>query len=130
MKATKARQSHIKLLNDQIAKLNKRGNKYHAVKAPCRNDEHGLHDSTREANRCNELQLLQAGGEIEGLEVQIPYRFEMNDILICIYKLDFLYRDARTGVIIHEDCKGKRTDVYVIKRKMMRAFYGIDITET
>lgn len=130
MKATKARQSHIKLLNDQIAKLNKRGNKWHAVKARCGDASHGLHDSTKEANRCNELQLLQKGGEIEGLHIQVPYRFEMGRVLICTYKLDFRYHDARTQEWVYEDCKGKRTDVYVIKRKMMKAFYGIEITET
>lgn len=43
------------------------------------------------------------------------------------YVADFVYK--RNGVEVVEDAKGTRTDVYIIKRKMMLFFHGITIYE-
>ena len=56
------------------------------------------------------------------------YRIEHNEILICKYIPDFEYIEE--GKKKTEDVKGMRTDVYKLKRKMMKAFYGIEILET
>jgi len=46
----------------------------------------------------------------------------------CSYVADYVYK--RDGKMIVEDCKGFRTDAYVIKRKWMLDKYGIRILET
>lgn len=43
------------------------------------------------------------------------------------YIADFVYK--RNGVEVVEDAKGVRTDVYIIKRKLMLYFHGITIYE-
>ena len=85
-------------------------------------------DSGREAKRWGELQLLERAGAITELRRQVPYAFRVNQVTICTYKADFVYRE--NGREIVEDAKGKATDVYVIKRKLMKAFFGITILET
>lgn len=46
----------------------------------------------------------------------------------CTYIADFVYKD-KDGNEVVEDVKGFRTDVYKIKKKMMRYRYGIEIQE-
>ena len=46
------------------------------------------------------------------------------------YEADFVYVDLTNGAVTVEDCKGFRTDLYIWKRKHMKAQYGIDILET
>lgn len=46
----------------------------------------------------------------------------------CDYIADFVYYE--NGKRIVEDCKGMRTDVYKIKRKLMLEKYNISIKET
>lgn len=43
-------------------------------------------------------------------------------------RADFVYLEH--GKEIVEDTKGMRTQVYVMKRKLMKALYGITILET
>ena len=123
--------------------------KYHAKKTPC---HHGhVHDSVKEANRCDELHLLLKAGEITDLDTQksyelIPaqYRYEeqyskktgkrIKDkrILLekaCNYKADFVYH-LKDGTLVVEDCKGMRTKEYLIKRKLMLYVHGIRLYET
>lgn len=102
--------------------------KYGAKRTDCRRGH--SHPSRKEANRCNELCLLEAGGEIEGLEFQPEFKLEINNELICKYRADFSYVDARTGKEVIEDVKGQRLPIYILKRKLMRALLGIHITET
>lgn len=44
-----------------------------------------------------------------------------------VYKADFVY--LRNGKRIVEDAKGKRTEKYLMKRKLMLEKYGIEISE-
>jgi len=122
--------------------------KYHAKKTSCFFGH--THDSAKEANRCNELHLLQKAGEITELSIQNEYelipaqyrlekRFNKNgkplkdkNVLLeraCIYKADFSYK-LKDGTLVVEDCKGKRTKEYIIKRKLMLFVHGIRILET
>jgi hypothetical protein len=83
--------------------------------------------SKREANRYAELRLELRASEITDLELQRPFSLDVNGFHVCDYVANFVY--GRNGVQIVEDAKGKRTDVYVIKRALMRAVYGIEIVE-
>ena len=44
------------------------------------------------------------------------------------YIADFTYTDRKRGFVV-EDVKGKRTDVYKMKKKLMKDIYDISITE-
>lgn len=114
------------LLEQTIAK---KPNKYGAKKTYC--TARHLHDSGKESRRCEELMLLEKAGEIEKL-VQQPI-FPLHGISgakVCIYRADFAFVDARTNVTVVEDCKGMKTPIYRLKAKMMKAEYGIVISET
>lgn len=92
-------------------------------------------DSSREAKRWKELQLLEAAGEISDLTRQqkfilIPSQRVEGKLVEreCSYYADFTYRD-KEGTFVVEDAKGFRTDVYKIKRKLMLQRFGIQIKE-
>ena len=85
--------------------------------------------SAAEAARYGVLKAMQRGSLISGLELQPRYDFALHGVKMGFYKADFRYRDNRTGEIICEDVKGMKTPVYRLKKKMLKAFYGIDITE-
>ena len=88
------------------------------------------HDSIKEANRWCELKLLQRAGKITELERQVPFELipKHDGERACTYVADFVYMED--GKKIVEDVKGKRTEVYKIKKKLMLWRYGIKIKET
>ena len=97
-------------------------------------------DSVRECDRYKELCLLQEAGEITLLEVQpkFPLRCGDEDIRIrsdrypngrrSSYYADFAYRDERTGERVVEDVKGWDTAVSRLKRAIVEAQYGVQVT--
>ncbi len=85
--------------------------------------------SKREAKRYNELKLMQQGGEIVALEIQPKFPLIVNAQKLGSYIGDFRYRDTATGDLIVEDVKGVRTDVYRLKKKLIKALYGVEIVE-
>jgi hypothetical protein len=87
-----------------------------------------LFPSKKEAARYEVLLLLQKAGKIRHLARQTPYPFRVQGVLVCTYYADFEYWED--GDIVVEDVKGIRTGVYIIKRKLMQALYGIKIRET
>jgi hypothetical protein len=86
--------------------------------------------SKKEAARYKELLLLEKAGEISDIHTQVRFKLDVNNEHICDYVADFTYlkRDARWRTV--EDCKGFKTPIYRIKKKLMKAVYGIEITET
>ena len=103
-------------------------------------------DSKKEATRYRELKLLEDAGEIEKLQLQVP--FELVPALYeqtterytkgpkkgerkkgkCIeravtYYADFVYYDLVNDTWVAEDVKGMRTKEYIIKRKLFRHLY-------
>lgn len=85
---------------------------------------HGhMHDSKKEARRCNELHLMQRAGEISGLQTQISFELipKQKDERKCEYKADFVY--VENGQTIVEDVKGVKTKEYIIKRKLFKYKY-------
>lgn len=91
-------------------------------------------DSKREYNRWCELRLLERSGIIRDLQRQVKFRLIDSQKTPerterpCDYIADFVYYE--NGKLIVEDCKGMRTDVYKIKRKLMLEKYNISIKET
>lgn len=93
-----------------------------------------LFDSKREYNRWCELRLLERSGIICNLQRQVKFRLIDSQKTPerterpCDYIADFVYYE--NGKLVVEDCKGMRTDVYKIKRKLMLEKYNISIKET
>ncbi len=93
-----------------------------------------LFDSKREYNRWCELRLLERSGIICNLQRQVKFRLIDSQKTPerterpCDYMADFVYYENGSRVV--EDCKGMRTDVYKIKRKLMLEKYKISIKET
>jgi hypothetical protein len=85
--------------------------------------------SRAEANRWQELRLLERAGHIADLEYQPRYPLRVNGIVVATYVADSRYRDVLRDRLVVEDVKGVRTPVYRLKKKLMRACHGIDITE-
>lgn len=82
-----------------------------------------------EARRYVDLRQRERFGEISELERQVPYKFEENGRHCFTYLADFVYRIAATGEQIVEDVKGMPTDIYRLKKKLIEARFGIEITE-
>ena len=85
-------------------------------------------DSKKEAARYVVLKQEANAGTIQHLRLQVPFKLEIDGHLICRYKADFVY--TRDGQEIVEDVKGRLTDVYKLKKKMMQACHQISILET
>lgn len=84
--------------------------------------------SKKEADRYAQLKQLESCGAIENLELQPSFKIEHNGIKICAYKADFRYNHA--GYVVVEDVKGFKTAVYKLKKKLIKAFFDLEILET
>lgn len=102
-----------------------RRNKYGSI--PTAVDGITFH-SKKEALRYKELRLLERAGSIRDLSLQVKIPIQINAVKVCDYVCDFMYFENNTRVI--EDVKGWRTHVYILKRKLIKALYNIDIRET
>jgi len=100
-------------------------NKYGAIKTTV---DGITFDSKHEAQRYTELVLLLKEHEITNLCLQPIYEIRVNGKHVCNYIADFRYT-ARDGKEIVEDAKGVKTPVYRLKKKLVKAIYGIDIVE-
>jgi hypothetical protein len=87
--------------------------------------------SKKEANRYLELKILERAGKIHDLQTQVPFELipKQDGERVCKYVADFVYFDNETGQKVVEDTKGLKTDVYIIKRKLMLYIHGIKIQE-
>lgn len=110
----------------------KRPTKYHNTKVENAN---GKFDSMKEANRYAELQLLHRAGKITDLRRQVKFCLipsqhlkDGRHVPPVYYVADFVY--LRDGQEVVEDCKGYKTAVYQIKKKLMLHQYGIEIVES
>lgn len=86
-------------------------------------------DSKAEAARYGELKLMLRAGAIRDLKVHEVFPLVVGGLLIAKYEADFVYYDITTRTRIVEDVKGLATEVYKIKRRLMKACHGIDIVE-
>lgn len=104
-------------------------------------------DSEKEMYRYIRLKSMLEEGLISDLRMQIPYevipavyeeetvqlKTKVKTVTKCVqraayYVADFVYKD-KDGNEVVEDAKGMRTEKYLLKKKMMRAFLGITIKE-
>lgn len=121
---------HVSELKDAMDKLQKGRSKSKYKNKKCWVD--GLKfDSQKEAARWKQLQLLEQSGRIRNLERQVMFDLVVNGTRICGYRADFVYEE-RNGWWrdVVEDTKGKRTNEYLIKKKLMLACHGIEIRES
>lgn len=96
-----------------------------------------VHDSKTEAQRWEELKLLQEAGEICGLrrQVKIPLQGRDGPIMTDSGKrqrtwaADFVYVDRRLGITVIEDRKGHETQEFKLKKAILAA-QGMHITIT
>lgn len=99
------------------------------------NQKNGTHASKRESKRSQELQVMQRAGLIHNLQEQVSFvlipsqRGKDGKVIErgVRYIADFVY--TQNGEQIVEDSKGFKTPSYIIKRKMLLWFHGIQIKE-
>ena len=91
--------------------------------------------SKKEAERYRVLKTMEQSGKITGLELQKRYQIAPGCTILGrkrpprYYVADFCYFDADGNYIVN-DVKGKITDVYSLKRHLMKTVHGIDIFES
>lgn len=91
-----------------------------------------IFDSKKEANYAQELDFMMRDTDVSKrvlkYEMQVPFQIELNGKKIAKYYADFkvFYADSHIEII---DVKGKRTQLYSLKKKLVEAQYGIVIIE-
>ena len=97
-------------------------NKYGAKKVEL---DGKIFDSTSEGTLYYELKLQEKQGLIAAVETQVKESFYLNECFICDYYVDFLitHNDGSLEYIEH---KGKATDAWRIKWKLLMAKYNDD----
>jgi len=85
-------------------------------------------DSKKEAAYYGKLKLLQKSGDVISFELQPRYDIVVNGKKCGYYKADFkvLWKTSGEKVV---DVKGVRTAVFILKKKLVEALYGIVIIE-
>lgn len=97
---------------------------YHKFKAkPTTVDDHKF-ASKKEAKRYTELKQLKEAGEV--LFFLLQTRIDLPGGVI--YRCDFVVFWAN-GEVTFEDVKGLRTDLYIVKKKIVEDLYPIEIKE-
>lgn len=107
--------------------------------------------SGHEADQAVLLHRRQQAGEIRELTFQVPYRLEVNGVLVCTYVADFAYEEKHvpttathplpgpvveaelgTGAVwvsVVADAKGFATPVWKLKKRLMAACLNITVKE-
>ena len=102
-------------------------NKYNAKKVKL---DGYTFDSKAEAHRYGELKLLLKNKKISDLDVHPKMPLYVAGRLVAKYIPDFSYCDnEKNNARVYEDVKGVRTSTYVLKKKLVKALYGIEIRE-
>ena len=117
-----ARRNGAKPAVTQVAQVTTTApSKFHAV--ICEAD--GIKfSSKKERRRYLELMALQHSGDVKYFLMQVPFRLPGNTK----YLLDFLVFWA-DGIVTHEDVKGMKTAMFVMKKKQVEALYPVRIVE-
>lgn len=91
-----------------------------------------LFDSQAEANHYWDLKQREREGEITDLELQPVFPLVVNGVRVAQYRADFAYVNVANRRRVIEDVKSEKTradKVYQLKKKMVKAIYGIDVEE-
>ena len=98
-----------------------REHKFNAVKT----ELNGINfDSKKEAKYYTELKLRMKAGEVIFFLRQVPFDLPGK----VKYRIDFQEFHS-DGTIHFVDVKGKKTDMYIAKKKIVEALYPIEIEE-
>jgi len=92
-------------------------------------------DSKKEAEFYGQLKIKKNAGLIKDFQMQVRYDIIVNSIMIGKYFLDFLIEN-NDGSIEYIDIKGKdsktnkfiKTGVFALKKRLVEAIYGINIS--
>jgi len=87
-------------------------------------------DSKKEYGRYIDLKAQEKLGYITDVKHHVVFKMDYNGIHICNYEADFTY--IKKGELVVEDVKSTITaslPTYRLKKKMMKAFHGIEIKE-
>lgn len=85
-------------------------------------------DSKAEAKFYTRLKLREKAGEVSAVELQRPFPvLGPKGELITTYKADFAFWDHSEDRFRVIDVKGVETPVFKLKRKLVRAFCGVEI---
>lgn len=116
-------------MNAPIPKFKK--SKYHNIRI----EVDGIKfDSKKEYKRYTELKLLERAGLIRELKLQVPFELVpaqpggLRSERPLTYVADFVYYDKEKNRQVIEDTKGVKTDLYIVKRKLMK-LAGHEIVE-
>jgi hypothetical protein len=87
-------------------------------------------DSQAEAARFRVLRMMLNAGQISELTLQKSFPCVVHGVKVCTYVADFAYRNA-AGEFVVEDVKSAptKTPIYRLKKKLVKALYGIEIVE-
>ena len=91
-----------------------------------------IYDSKLEMNYRKHLDLLtkatKESERVVEINEQVPYDCFVNNKKICSYRADFEveYQDGRIVVV---DCKGMKTPMYRLKKKLVEALFDVEIVE-
>ncbi len=80
--------------------------------------------SKKEAKRYSELKLLQKSSEVLFFIRQVPFHLPANVRYVCDFMVFWT-----NGEVTIEDVKGMKTDMYIVKKKILEDMYPIKITE-
>lgn len=106
----------------KLVDLSEKKHKYGAEKV----EIYGIwFDSKKEGKRYSELKAMG----VWPIELQPKFDLTVNGLKICEYRADFAYEVPYGGWKVVEDAKGVKTPVYRLKKKLMKAIYGIEISE-
>jgi hypothetical protein len=92
---------------------------------------HTFH-SRKEAAHYEELLLRVKAGEIERLALQPKFPIVVNGVKVCDYIGDFSFWDVAEQRVVTQDVKSeatRRIPLYRLKKKLVKAVYGVDIEE-
>jgi len=115
----------------------KKRQKYNNRKVEYRGE---VFDSQKELNRWLELKILERFGEVKDIRRQVVFELvpKSPGQRAVKYIADFVYSgkisieqfEEPIYIKFVEDCKGYKTPMYRLKKKLMKAKFGIDIRES
>lgn len=85
----------------------------------------GRFASKKEYRDWCDLKLRERAGEIKNLQRQVRFELSHNGIHICDYIADAVYFEGQKRVVY--DSKGFETDVFKIKKRLMKSLLHIDV---
>lgn len=110
-----------------VRALKSSGSKYHNKSATLPERPGERFDSQAESRWARELLLLETAGDIRNLRFHPRWALEVSGVHITSYEADAEWDNVRSGEHVVADLKGAVTAVFRMKRRLMRACYGIEI---